>query len=141
MNTFPAKFTSKCQTCQTTVAKGTGHVHKGVNGKWVVRCETCHLIAAAPGVRQTDVVRTCGCGAETTFAVERTGCTGATLGWDGICSACAAERGRPFAQPARPARRVATDRTVKMVNRADGSVAWVAEADVHDAQKDGFRVA
>ncbi len=33
------KFNSKCSTCGTAVAKGTGDVRKGADTKWVVTCD------------------------------------------------------------------------------------------------------
>lgn len=33
------KFASKCSTCGTQVAVGTGDVRKGANGKWVITCD------------------------------------------------------------------------------------------------------
>jgi len=74
-------------------------------------------------------------GGMVTFTDRATG-DAVTVRWTGGDTVAVAQPVAPAAAPAAPARRSG----VRMVHR-DGMVAWFAAADVHDAQKDGFRFA
>lgn len=75
-------------------------------------------------------------GGMVTFTDSATGVAVSTVRWTGGDTVAFAPAAPAAAAPVAPARRSG----VRMVH-SDGTVAWFAPADVHDARKDGFRVA